>query len=495
MIQALIVLLSRISWTRRRGMLSPNRRIVAMRRRAGLVALSAVLIVACGGDDPGEPSTGDLHLVVTTSGANLDADGYLVALDNGAAQRLAPESELTLSGLAPGAHPLIVSEIASNCLVQEDNPRAVQVEGGQVVDAVITVICSALQGSLRVDASSAGWDIDPDGYQVLIDGAVAGIVASSGSLTLDAVSIGARTVTLVGVAPNCALAVPRLRNITVEAAQESAIAFEVRCALAAGETAEQILIGDGRIIRVQSDGSGATFLTSDQVYADDPAWSPSRDRIRYEQNPLPLDAFDSRVWGIVAPNGTPVQITDVRSDGDPSWSPDGSHLVIRNLGASPGLIVIAPDGTDRQPITDGIQDEAPAWSPDGTRIVFSRFGDGAPRLCVVQPDGSGIVSLPTPGVATPFAASWSPDGARIAFTGAENGTVIGLYIMNDDGSALVRITAPDVTVFGVSWSPTGDRLALMGARGAERGLFTIRPDGSELTFRYVTTESSVSWGR
>jgi TolB protein len=143
--------------------------------------------------------------------------------------------------------------------------------------------------------------------------------------------------------------------------------------------------------------------------------------------------FDSRIWGIVAPNGPPAQITNVHSDGDPSWSPDGSHLVIRNLGDMPGLVVINPDGSDRQPITDGSQDEAPAWSPDGTRIVFSRFGDGAPRLCVVQPDGGGLVSLPTPGIFTPFAASWSPDGSRIAFTGAEDGTVIGLYLMNEMG--------------------------------------------------------------
>jgi Tol biopolymer transport system component len=103
--------------------------------------------------------------------------------------------------------------------------------------------------------------------------------------------------------------------------------------------------------------------------------------------------------------------------------------------------------------------------------------------------------IATPGVYTPFGVSWSPDGTRIAFTGAENGTGTGLWVMNDDGSGQVRLTAPDVTVYGVSWSPTGDRLAFMGVRGVERGLFTIRPDGAELTFRYATLESSVSRAR
>jgi hypothetical protein len=69
----------------------------------------------------------------------------------------------------------------------------------------------------------------------------------------------------------------------------------------------------------------------------------------------------------------------------------------------------------------------------------------------------------------------------------------GLYIINDDGSGQVRLTPADMGVFGVSWSPTGDRLALTGARGVERGLYTIRPDGSELVFRYATLESSVAW--
>ena len=272
------------------------------------------------------------------------------------------------------------------------------------------------------------------------------------------------------------------------------MAFQASCALASGETAEQILLGDGRIIRVQSDGSGATFLTSDQVYADDPAWSPARDRIAYEQNPLPLDVFDSRVWGILSPGGSPAQITDVKSDGDPSWSPDGSRLVIRNLGATPGLVVLNPDGADRQQITDGAQDEAPAWSPDGTRIVFTRFSLPV-GLHLVNPDGSGLAPIITPGIFAPFAASWSPDGTRIAFIGAENGTGNGLWIMNDDGSGQVRITAPEVTVYGVSWSPTGDRLAFAGVRSGEQGLFTIRPDGSDLTFRYATLESSVAWAR
>jgi WD40 repeat protein len=462
-----------------------------------LLPLWLLLLVACGGDGPAEPSTGDLRVVVTTIGADPDGDGYLVSLDGGTPQRVASTAEATLSDLAPGAHQIAVSEIASNCTLQGDNPRAVQVEAGQVADAAVTVTCAAQQGTLRIDVTSTGWDVDADGYQVLIDGVAAGPVGSSGTVTLAAIPAGTHTVTLAGVAPNCALTVPRLREITVGFAQEAAVAFQASCALASGETAEQILLGDGRIIRVQSNGSGATYLTSDQVYADDPAWSPGRDNIAYEQNPLPLDAFDSRVWGILSAGPTPVQLTDTRSDGDPSWSPDGSRLVIRNLGETPGLVTVNADGGDRRPITDGTQDEAPAWSPDGTRIVFTRFGAafGFGTLYLVHPDGSGITPIPTPSVYTPFGASWSPDGTRIAFTGAENGTGTGLWVMNDNGSGQVRLTTPDVTVYGVSWSPTGDRLAFAGVRGVERGLFTIRPDGAELTFRYATLESSVSWAR
>ncbi|HKT59643.1 MAG TPA: hypothetical protein VJQ46_06305 [Gemmatimonadales bacterium] len=348
-------------------------------------------------------------------------------------------------------------------------------------------------GSLQIDVTTTGWDVDPDGYQVMIDGSLTSTVASSASVIRNDVHAGARMVELAGVAPNCAVVVPRVREVTVTFAQETPVAFRVFCALASGETAEQILLGDDRIIRVQSDGSGATFLTSDQVYAADPAWSPERTRILYEQYPLPLNAFDSRIWGILSPGATPAQITDVFSDGDPSWSPDGSRVVIRNLGDTTGLVVLNPDGSNRLRITDGRQDEAPAWSPDGTRIAFSRFGGPSEGLCVVHPDGSGLERLPAR-VVDPFSASWSPDGTRIAFTGAEDGMTLGLYIINDDGSGQVRLTPPTgMSVFDVSWSPTGDRLALTGARGVERGLYTIRPDGSELVFRYATQETSVAW--
>jgi Tol biopolymer transport system component len=456
-----------------------------------LMPVCTALALACG-DGPVEPSTGDLRLVVTTSGADPDPDGYLVTLDGGFPHVVGPATDTTVSGLPSGAHQLLVSGVASNCTLAGDNPRTVQIQSSHSTDAPITINCVAQLGSLRVDVTTTGLDVDPDGYQVMVGGSVSGTVASSASVILD-VHAGARTVALAGVAPNCAVVVPRSREVTVAFAETTPVVFQVFCALASGETAKQILLGDGRIIRVQSDGSGATFLTSDQVYADDPAWSPERSRILYEQNPLPLDVFDSRIWGILSPGATPVQITDVVSDGDPSWSPDGSRVVIRNLGDTTGLVVLSPDGSNRVRITDGRQDEAPAWSPDGTRIAFSRFGGELEGLCVVHPDGSGLERLPT-GVFAPFSASWSPDGTRIAFTGAEDGMTIGLYIINDDGSGRTRLTpANDMSVFGVSWSPTGDRLALTGVRGAERGLYTIRPDGSELVFRCATQETSVAW--
>lgn len=457
-----------------------------------LVPICTALALACGGDGPVEPPTGALRLVVSTSGADPDPDGYLVTLDGGPPQAVGPATDTTVSGVVSGTHQLAVSDVASNCTLEEDNPRTVQVQSSRSTNVSITISCVAQLGSLQIDVTTTGWDVDPDGYQVMIDGNLATTVASSASVIRDDAHAGPRIVELAGVAPNCAVVVPRVREATVTFAQETRVAFRVFCALSSGGTAEQILLGDDRIIRVESDGSGATYLTSDQVYAADPAWSPERNRILYEQNPLPLNAFDSRIWGILSPGATPVQITDVSSDGDPSWSPDGSRLVIRNLGDTTGLVVLDPDGSNRLKITDGRQDEAPAWSPDGTRIAFSRFGGPLDGLYVVHPDGSGLERLAAR-VVDPFSASWSPDGTRIAFTGGEAGMTNGLYIINDDGSGQVRLTPADMGVFGVSWSPTGDRLALTGARGVERGLYTIRPDGSELVFRYATLESSVAW--
>lgn len=67
----------------------------------------------------------------------------------------------------------------------------------------------------------------------------------------------------------------------------------------------------------------------------------------------------------------------------------------------------------------------------------------------------------------------------------------------DDARVAGALALPlDLEVYeGASWSPTGDRLAFVGKRGGDIGLWTVRSDGSDLTFRLYTIAQRPAWGR
>jgi WD40 repeat protein len=180
-----------------------------------------------------------------------------------------------------------------------------------------------------------------------------------------------------------------------------------------------------------------------------------------------------------------------------------------------------PDGSNRQLVIDaGTNDIEPAWSPDGSKIAFK--SDRAPSsnggIWVVNADGTGLTLLtydPVFGTAKP---TWSPDGSKIAFASNRNGLIASIYIMNADGSNVIRLTnalpisdqrpawSPDGTrmVFetntGIavinldgtgrmdlgggrfpSWSPDGMKIVFSGLVGGDYQLFTMRPDGANVT--------------
>ena len=73
--------------------------------------------------------------------------------------------------------------------------------------------------------------------------------------------------------------------------------------------------------------------------------------------------------------------TNARSEGPPSFSPDGSKLTFDSYGAGePEVHVIDVDGSGERSLTDQSAGSVrPAFSPDGTKIAFQRFGPGGRR--------------------------------------------------------------------------------------------------------------------
>ena len=101
---------------------------------------------------------------------------------------------------------------------------------------------------------------------------------------------------------------------------------------------------------------------------------------------------------------------------EPSFSPDGSRLALRQLlRFGSDILVYDVINASAQRLTQSSAiAESPAWSPDGEWIAFSSNQDGDNNIYVVRPDGSDLRRL-TADSASERQPAWSPDSQSIAF--------------------------------------------------------------------------------
>lgn len=137
-----------------------------------LIVGAALSGISCGGDNLGPRSTGSVEITTATSGAG--PVGYSVSMDGAIGQSIGLNATLTISGVAAGAHSLLLAGLTTNCSVQGPNPQPVTVTAGQTAAASFAVRCATAElqevagqvpaGYVEIQGVGAG-PFNPDAWQ------------------------------------------------------------------------------------------------------------------------------------------------------------------------------------------------------------------------------------------------------------------------------------------------------------------------------------------
>ena len=424
-----------------------------------LVPVFAALAAFCGAcGNPTDPGDGEIRVIVTTTGVDLDSTGYRLTIGTQSV-RLSVNDTVIVRLLEPTSVGLI-SEVAVNCDVDGNNEFQLDraEDGGNTI--LFQIFCHelglfAFEG--RSDASGinlftvreTGAELNrlhfaenpvgffglpqwsPDG-SLLLFGDIDNIFIASGD------GSGFTRLTADGQHEHI-----EGRSWSPDGSQ---IAFKSR-----GQTNTTdlyVVRADGTNLKNLTQSGPADF---DQVEPFDPtAWSPDGSTIFYSSHTSGNDTWD--LVSISVADGSIVPLfADSFTNRMPSWAPTGAAIAFARggIGQSLTIHVASSEGVILGPVTTDFTGHShPVWSPDGTQIVFHGWYENETQVIVGDLEGN------TNRIGAGFMPTWSPDGGRIAYSASVDGeSVIAVVNLSHGSSAQLLVGEGFSRIRSVSWKP------------------------------------------
>jgi Tol biopolymer transport system component len=220
-----------------------------------------------------------------------------------------------------------------------------------------------------------------------------------------------------------------------------------------------VFVRGGAIDVIGADGKGLRHLTSPPESASDsgPQWSHDGRRIAWVRSWENEGGEVNRAFVMNADGTRQRRITTEADPYGVSWSPDGRLLLCSCwVGNNYDIVLIAADGSRVRNLTpEYANDDDPSWSPDGKHIVFTRqTGPSADKdVYVMGTDGRSRRQL-TRARGFDGDAAWSPDGGRIAFLSQRDGS-FDIWVLTADGRRPTNLTRDGKRVHNTHpvWAP------------------------------------------